>query len=120
MVQPFPQKPEHGVVTTASAVNDPNSTAPITAAGDYTMTWTITNGLCVPSSDAVIVHVDETPSTSVAGTDKNTCASSVQLTGNDPSVGTGLWSFTSGTSGSSFGDVTVFNTSLNGIQDNGS
>lgn len=91
------------VVSGSAVITNPNSpTTTVTGlnipGASYTFRWTITNAACIPSSDDVIVTVDLLPTTSNAGTDKVICnTSSVNLSGNTPVVGTGLWSVVSGT-----------------------
>ncbi|MFL5730571.1 MAG: gliding motility-associated C-terminal domain-containing protein [Cytophagaceae bacterium] len=49
---------------------------------------------CTPSTDSVLVTVFDNPTTSLAGADQSACNFSVPvfITGNTPSVGSGLWS----------------------------
>lgn len=76
--------------TTVTGLNVPGTS--------YTFRWTITNAACIPSSDDVVITVDLLPTTANAGTDKIICnTSSVNLSGNTPVIGTGLWSVVSGT-----------------------
>ncbi|MFN5878055.1 MAG: hypothetical protein ACK44B_04265, partial [Flavobacteriales bacterium] len=76
-----------------------NTTVTGVAAGSsVTLSWTITNGTCSSSTDQVILTNYQLPTTSNAGIDKFNCNSGTfNMTGNTPSVGTGLWSVVSGT-----------------------
>ncbi len=65
----------------------------------YVLRWSITNGTCATSSDDVTVKFDQTPTTSVAGANQAICATSASLSGNAPTIGTGLWSVFSGAGG---------------------
>jgi len=68
-----------------------------TDVGSYTFRWTISNGTCTPSTDDVVVTVDNTATTPNAGINQEVCnASSFTLAGNTISTGTGTWSQTSG------------------------
>ncbi len=60
----------------------------------YTFTWTVTDGVD-SETDEVEVCIDEQPAIS-AGTDQQTCNSTVLLSGNIPTLGTGTWSEISG------------------------
>ena len=64
--------------------------------GTNTFTWTVTNGNCPPSSASLSIQRDAVPTTAIAGSDQQLCGNSVTLTANTPSVGTGAWSFSSG------------------------
>ena len=58
--------------------------------------WTITNGVCPPSSENVILTRDAEPTPAFAGQDTTVCNTTYFLSGNAPLVGTGLWSLLSG------------------------
>lgn len=62
--------------------------------GDNVLRWTITNNGCTSSDDVSITN--DLPSEPDAGTDQNLCADNATLAGNDPIIGTGLWSVVSG------------------------
>lgn len=64
--------------------------------GTNTFTWTVTNGNCPPSSASLSIQRDAVPTAAVAGNDQQLCGNSVTLNANTPSVGTGAWSFSSG------------------------
>ena len=59
--------------------------------------WTITNGTCPASSDQMTIHVFGLPTTSNAGADQQLCnQTTTSLFGNNPPIGSGLWSVVSG------------------------
>jgi len=61
------------------------------------LTWTISNGPCVPSVDTVTISRESAPTTPLAGNNANVCADSTMLMGNAITVGTGTWSLIGGT-----------------------
>jgi|GEM_PF-2520311 len=75
---------------TFSNLNDPASSFSA-APGSYTLTWTITNGSCTPSTDDVIITFDAPPDVSSAGSDETICGNSYTLSANTPATGTGNW-----------------------------
>ena len=58
--------------------------------------WTVEKGVCRDSASIVIVN--DIPTSSFAGNDVTVCSSSVDLLGNNPTVGKGRWSKISGSS----------------------
>lgn len=67
--------------------------------GNYSFAWKISNGSCNASIDTVNVVVSDIPTMAVAGIDQEHCnATTLNLNGNTPMVGTGTWSQTSGPS----------------------
>jgi large repetitive protein len=84
-----------GTATFMDATN-PATTVTVTAGTSATLQWTITNGTCT-STDQVIITNDAAPAPANAGADQAQCnTSSFTVTGNTPSVGTGVWSVVSG------------------------
>ena len=75
--------------------------------------WTISSGVCPPSSSQVTINVEETPTLSDAGTTQVICNTSTELEGNTPVVGTGSWSVISGSG--AFVDNSNPNTTVNGL-----
>lgn len=73
--------------------NTPVTSLPV---GTNVFVWTITNGVCPPSSDTIAITVDQNPSIANAGTDQIICAANSFFTGNTPLTGTGTWSLFSG------------------------
>lgn len=96
----------------ASASN-PSSSFTGTAGGSYTLRWTISNPGCLSVWDDVIVQFVNAPSTAVAGSNQEVCASTVALAANTPSSGTGTWSVVSGTGGT-FDNTSAPNASFTG------
>jgi hypothetical protein len=89
-----------GVGGAINAINSPSSSFTGTAGSTYVLRWSITNGICPPSTDDVSIKLISPPTTALAGNDQAKCGTSTDLTGNTPSVGTGQWSIVSGASGS--------------------
>ncbi len=83
----------------ATITNDTqyNTTVSDLSNGANTFRWTLTNGTCI-LSDEVNIFNDQ-PSNADAGVDQTTCADSITLYPNSPSVGTGEWSVVSGSAG---------------------
>lgn len=73
---------------------DPISQVAIPGAGTYVLTWTITNGVCPPNSDQVIINAVAPAPKPFAGSDQSSCEDYVTL--NATSIGTGFWSILSG------------------------
>jgi hypothetical protein len=80
----------------------------------YDLQWTISNGVCPASSDIVQIQFDLPPTTALAGPNQNLCAPTAVLAGNNPVVGTGLWTIVSG-AGGSFVNANNPTTTFNGI-----
>ncbi|MGZ3991275.1 MAG: beta strand repeat-containing protein, partial [Flavisolibacter sp.] len=87
-----------------SAPTSGSSTATVSTPGQYVFSWTISNGVCTPSSANVTVNYYATPTTATVGATQNICGTltSNSLGGNTPTVGTGQWTQTSGPGTSSF------------------
>jgi hypothetical protein len=74
------------------------STATLAAGSTASLVWTITNGNCTPSKDTVVITNSALPTTSDAGADQSKCnTAAFTMAANAPTVGTGVWSLTSGT-----------------------
>ncbi len=89
------------LISGAGTITTPGSpTSGITGlgVGANTFRWTISNAPCALSTDDVIITRRATPTTANAGPDQNICGTSVTLAANNPVVGTGAWSVTSGPS----------------------
>ncbi|MFO0355862.1 MAG: gliding motility-associated C-terminal domain-containing protein [Sphingobacteriaceae bacterium] len=82
-----------GTITSPAA---PNSGITALGIGVNVFQWTISNGSCPPSSATVSIQRDANPSVSNAGTNQIICATSANLNGNTPAIGTGTWSLISG------------------------
>jgi len=74
----------------------PNTTVTNLGIGTNIFKWTISNGTCVASESNVNITRDAPPTTSIAGGNQTTCATTASLTGNTPTTGTGQWSVVSG------------------------
>ncbi len=77
-----------------SISDEHNSNATISnlQSGTYEFMWTVGYGNCPETSDNVIVHISNTPTTANAGGDQNICgATTATLDANSPTVGTGHW-----------------------------
>ncbi|MDA3953838.1 MAG: immunoglobulin domain-containing protein [Bacteroidales bacterium] len=92
-----------------------NPDVPITdvtglAKGDNILRWSVwQNGW---TSDDVVISNDS-PTTANAGTDKILCVDSVNLAGNDPIIGKGVWTVISGSG--QFENDTVYNTKVTNL-----
>ena len=90
----------------------------LTPGTSYTFTWTIQNGQCGTSSDAMVVnYYNSNHQAANAGSDHSIClpTNSVQLNGNIPDTpATGVWSLISGPNIPSF-TPNVYNTTLSGL-----
>ena len=92
------------------------------AAGDgqltRTLTMTVSNAPCTAATATYSVEVKGTPTTANAGPDQinsATCGlTTVTLAGNTPTIGTGLWTVTSGIGGS-FANATSPTTTFSGV-----
>ena len=94
--------------TTFSNTSDPAATATASVYGTYIYTWTISNGPCASSTANDTVHYYDLPTVATVGPDQNICASltSASLGGNTPTVGTGVWTQTSGPGTTTFSNPT--------------
>jgi len=82
--------------------------------GTYTFQYTINNGICAASSKTITVNNFAQPTAANAGGDQQACnAATISLVANTPTVGTGKWSQTSGTTGT-FGNVNNATTTFTG------
>ncbi|MCC7333219.1 MAG: gliding motility-associated C-terminal domain-containing protein [Flavobacteriales bacterium] len=82
-----------GTITTPS---NPNSGVTGLGVGANVFEWTISNAPCTPSSSQVTITGVAAPTASNAGTNQTLCSTSATLSGNTPSVGTGVWTLVSG------------------------
>jgi gliding motility-associated-like protein len=85
---------------TIASPPSPNSQVNNLGVGNNLFIWTTTNGVCPSSHDTVLIRVDPLPTPSMAGPDQTICHfggnNSINLAGNNPAVGNGTWSFSSG------------------------
>lgn len=88
---------------TGGIISDPsNPASPFsgTASTVYVLRWTISSGGCTASTDDVQITFDvNSPTIANAGADVAACTTSINLNGNTPITGTGLWTIVSGTGG---------------------
>lgn len=91
----------NGVAQTPIVVSSLPFTLPTPAAGTYQLTgFTYNNSTLTGNVDGTSVTSYASPTTSLAGSNQSLCnATSLNLSGNVPSVGTGLWTIVSGTGG---------------------
>lgn len=87
-----------------SNIGSPTSSLQIDSFGTYELVWTVSNGVCNPSSDTVLVTFIENPSPSNAGVDQTICGLTTVLSANTPSSGIGKWLQISGPSNLIFTD----------------
>ncbi|MCW3103813.1 MAG: C-terminal target protein [Bacteroidetes bacterium] len=68
------------------------------SAGTSVLGWTISNGVCPPSRDTVMIRIDAMPDVANAGSDQTICVSNpvANLNALPPVTGTGTWSLVSG------------------------
>jgi subtilisin-like proprotein convertase family protein len=79
-----------GTITTPA---NPNSGVTGLGVGANTFRWTISNGVCAPSTDDVVITRDIV---AMAGADQTICDTTATLAGNTPVVGDGIWTLVSG------------------------
>lgn len=72
-------------------IGSPTANASGLSDGANVFTWTISNGVCPPSIDTIVIIVDSMPSLANAGPDDTICSGTYTLNGNTPLVGSGLW-----------------------------
>jgi len=103
-----------GVVITDTTLN--NTTVTNLNSGVYEFTWTIHNGACSSTSDAVILNVSNTPTVAHAGADFDVCGSaSTNLNGNIITTGVGYWSIVNGPNYPNIADITSPTTAVSNL-----
>ena len=75
-----------------SPPNSNNAIVSSLALGTNTLLWMVTNGVCPPSYDTIVVTSLLAPTTSLAGPDTSICSNNITLNANFPAEGTGFWS----------------------------
>ena len=89
--------------------------------GVYTFRWTISNGnaACTPSFDDVILYVSTIlPTPATVGTTQSICGGATgtaTLSGNLPTIGTGIWSLVSGPIVPVITTPSLYNTTVTGM-----
>ncbi len=89
------------VISGSAAVtnpSDPSSSVTGLSLGDNVFEIVISNGVCSTSTDQVTITRDANPTTATAGADQSICSDNTILTGNNPAIGSGVWTQVSGTS----------------------
>lgn len=109
--------PSEGIVF--SDVNDPETTVSgLQENMSYTFTWTISNACGVPLSDDVVITTNNTEGAILSDAGPDKClpdgTSSIQLEGNDPGTGTGVWTQISG-NGATITNANLYNTTVTGL-----
>ncbi len=121
-----PQSNETGVwtVSPSAGISFANASDPSTAvtgmlaSTPYTFTWTVTNGCgSVPSDVIITTNNIAGPSYADAGNDQceTTTPITLDMNGNDPSVGIGQWTVLDGPNSPSIVNQTLFNTQISGM-----
>nr|WP_121273851.1 gliding motility-associated C-terminal domain-containing protein [Pedobacter schmidteae] len=83
---------------TIDAPNNPNSTVNVPQGQTATLQWTISNGVCLPSSDQVVLTNFADPTSANAGQNMTQNNSGIfTMQANTPSAGTGMWTVKTGT-----------------------
>ncbi len=99
-----------GAITFPDA-NDENTTITLPTYGTFVLRWTASNGtICPDETDDVTITAFQTPTVANAGNDSTHCGLNINLYGNTPTVGQGLWQWTGGPAGTVFADDTDPNT----------
>ena len=83
-------------IGTIADPSSPNTLVTGIGAGETKLVWSIAAGSCPSSSDTLVITRFEQPDLANAGNDQSICGDSLTLSGNNPLVGTGIWSFVSG------------------------
>jgi hypothetical protein len=100
-----------GSTTNSVTVNFPSAMSQ--SSGTVSVYGTNANGCGNGTSSSKTIYFDVAPTVATAGADLLTCNGTMQLQGNNPSVGTGLWDVVSGSA--NFNDDTQYNTNVTGI-----
>ena len=89
-----------------------------TGTGDNTYRWTIThaNGICTATDNVIITNTS--PTTANAGPDQSVSGTTTTLAGNNPAVGTGTWTCTSGVPALGITTPAAWNSGVTGIAGN--
>jgi gliding motility-associated-like protein len=84
--------------------------------GTYVFVWSITNGVCAPSTDSVSVVIDPLPTIANAGADMlNACPPVITMAANTATSGTGMWSQVSGPNTATITTPSSETTTINGL-----
>ena len=98
-------------------INQGNTGITASVTGVYTLTWTISNGVCTPSSGVVNITFVSIPTIANAGTDQQICIAdaTTAMTGNTATSGTGTWTQSSGPSTATILSPNAPNTTINAL-----
>ncbi len=105
-----------GNLATIQTPNTPSTSITGVVAGAYGFRWTITNGTCPPSSDDIIINVNDLPSLALAGADQSLCNLTLATMSAVPATtGTGVWTFVNGPNTPVITDPADPNTIITGL-----
>jgi gliding motility-associated-like protein len=105
-----------GNPATIQSPSAPTTSITGVTAGSYGFRWTITNGTCPPSTDDVIITVNDLPSLALAGPDLSLCnVTSVTMAATAATVGIGTWTYVSGPNIPVFTNPNLANTTVTGM-----
>lgn len=93
--------------------NQRNTLVTVSQQGTYTFQWSISNGVCPPSTDDVIITFFAPPTPADAGPNQLVCGLSATMQAIAPTNGNGSWFLVSGPGGASFENSTDPNTNIN-------
>jgi gliding motility-associated-like protein/uncharacterized repeat protein (TIGR01451 family) len=105
-----------GADGTITSTSSPTTTITgVTVPGIYYYTWTSTNGSC-SNSDLVKVTVSLPPTVAAAGADQSVvCGTVATMAANNPTVGVGNWTQTSGPNTAVITSPILYNTTITGL-----
>jgi len=100
---------------TLGSLTSPSTTVNNLSTGQNSIVWTISNGVCPPSSDTVVITVSPFPSAANAGADQNVCINPASATLNAASlsIGNGTWTLLAGSA--SISNPAQFNSAVSGL-----
>ncbi|MGQ0826823.1 MAG: PKD domain-containing protein, partial [Bacteroidota bacterium] len=79
-----------GTATITTPASPTSGVTGLTIGSSVTLRWTISNSVCPPSTDDVVITVAALPTVAAAGPDQSLCnVTTATLAGNAPAVGTG-------------------------------
>lgn len=86
----------------------------LTTGSSVTLRWTVTNGPCSVSDDVTLTNDQSV--TAIAGPNQIQCNNGTYtLTANDPTIGSGIWSFVGSTHGATISDITAHNATVSNL-----
>lgn len=96
---------------TITDINSSSTTITNLGADTNSLQWTIVNGGCSDYDNLIITN--DKPTTSIVGSDKTICTNSTNLSANNPTEGTGVWSVVNGSG--TFSHPNNYNTQVNSV-----